>query len=93
MVDKFVTGIKEFANSISGCKSPFVIMMFSSHEAGMKAVAEKIDYAMSLDTVIVGDGGCHFLHSNGCSRNPSTSEEHSTSAVALVFAVDRNKPP
>ena len=52
-----------------------------------------VDYAMSPDTVIVGDGGCHFLHSNGCSRNPSTSEEHSTSAVALVFAVDRNKPP
>ncbi|PWA98288.1 F-box domain, FIST C domain protein [Artemisia annua] len=93
MVDNFVTDIREFSTSVSGCKSPAAIIMFSEFEAGMKAVAEKMDYALSPDTVIVGDGGCHFLHSNGCSRNPSTSEEHSTSAVALVFAVDSNKPP
>lgn len=46
---------------------------------------------MSPDTVIVGDCGCQFLHSNGSSRDTSATEGHMSTAVALVFAVDKNK--
>lgn len=52
-----------------------------------------VDYAMSPDTVIVGDSGCQILHSNGNSRWSTSTDEYICSAVALVFAVDRNKPP
>lgn len=52
-----------------------------------------VDYAMSPDTVIVGDGNCQFLHSNGSLTNIAIMEEHVCAAVALVFTVDRNKPP
>ncbi|KAJ0638342.1 hypothetical protein HanHA300_Chr00c0136g0717091 [Helianthus annuus] len=96
MVDKFVTDIREFSTSVSGCKSPAAIIMFSDFQAGMKAVMEKLDYAMSPETVIVGDSGCQFRHTdatNGSSRDITVNEEHVSAAVAFVFAVDRNKPP
>ncbi|KAI3806969.1 hypothetical protein L1987_22889 [Smallanthus sonchifolius] len=96
MIDKFVMDIREFSTSVSGCKSPTAIIMFSDFQAGMKAVMEKMDYALSPETVIVGDSGCQFQHTsgiNGSSRNITVNEEHVSAAVALVFAVDRNKPP
>ncbi|KAJ0617593.1 putative F-box domain, FIST, C-domain, F-box-like domain superfamily protein [Helianthus annuus] len=96
MVDKFVTDIREFSTSVSGCKSPAAIIMFSDFQAGMKAVMEKLDYAMSPETVIVGDSGCQFRHTdatNGSSRDITVNEEHVSAAVAFVFAVDRKKPP
>lgn len=93
MIDKFVTDIRNFSTSISGRKSPAAIIMFSEFEVGMKTVMEKLDYAMSPDTVIVGDSGCQFLHHNGRTTNMTTAEEHIAAAVGLVFAVDRNKPP
>ncbi|XP_071686437.1 F-box/LRR-repeat protein At5g63520 [Rutidosis leptorrhynchoides] len=92
MIDKFVTDIREFSTSISGYKSPAAIIMFGDFEVGMKSVMEKLDYAMSPDTVIVGDSGCHILHNNAKSRCTTSSEEYASLAVALVFAVDRNKP-
>ncbi|KAL7616345.1 F-box/LRR-repeat protein At5g63520 [Lactuca sativa] len=91
MIDKFVIDIREYSTSISGCRSPAAIIMFSDFEAGMKSVMEKMDFAMSPDTVIVGDCGCQFLHSNGSSRDTSATEGHMSTAVALVFAVDKNK--
>ncbi|CAI9267316.1 unnamed protein product [Lactuca saligna] len=91
MIDKFVMDIREYSTSISGCRSPSAIIMFSDFEAGMKSVMEKMDFAMSPDTVIVGDCGCQFLHNNGSSRDTSTTEGHVSTAVALVFAVDKNK--
>ncbi|KAI7755867.1 hypothetical protein M8C21_013495, partial [Ambrosia artemisiifolia] len=89
MVDKFVMDIREFSTSVSGCKSPAAIVMFSDFQAGMKAVMEKLDYAMSPETAIVGDSGCQFQHT----QHTDVMEEHISAAVALVFAVDRNKPP
>lgn len=51
-----------------------------------------LEYALSSETVIVGGCG-HFLrHANGSSRNITATEEHA-SAAALVFVVDKNKPP
>ncbi|KAI3737434.1 hypothetical protein L2E82_27436 [Cichorium intybus] len=92
MIDKFVMDIREYSTTISGCRSPAAIIMFSDFEAGMKSVMEKMDYAMSPDTVIVGDSGCQFLHSNERSSDTSAMEGHICTAVALVFAVDKNKP-
>ncbi|KAI3684421.1 hypothetical protein L6452_33645 [Arctium lappa] len=93
MIDKFMMDIREYSTSTSGCRSPAAIIMFGAFEAGMKSTIEKMDYAMSRDTVIVGDTACRFLFSNESSRNTTTMEEHTSSAVALVFAVDKNKPP
>lgn len=93
MIDKFIMDIREYSTSISGCRSPAAIIMFSAFEAGMKSTIEKMDYAMSRDTVIVGDTACRFLFSNESARNTTTMEEHNSSAVALVFAVDKNNPP
>ncbi|KAK1413277.1 hypothetical protein QVD17_35048 [Tagetes erecta] len=95
MVDKFVMDIREFSTSVSGHKSPAAIIMFSDFQAGMKSVMEKMDYALSPETVVVGDSGCQFKHTNGIngsSRNTTDTEEDVSVAVALVFAVDRNKP-
>ncbi|XP_076939447.1 F-box/LRR-repeat protein At5g63520-like [Bidens hawaiensis] len=92
MVDKFVTDIREFSTSVSGSKSPAAIIMFSDFQAGMKAVMEKMDYAMSPETVVVGDSGCQFQHTDG-TNNITVTEEHVPAAVALVFSVDRNKRP
>ncbi|KAL8226058.1 hypothetical protein R6Q57_018615 [Mikania cordata] len=94
-IDKFVIDIREFSASVSGCKSPAAIIMFSDFQAGMKAVMEKIDYALSPETVIVGDSGCLFQYTdsvNGSLRN-TTVTQHVSAAVALVIAVDKNRPP
>ncbi|KAJ0613824.1 hypothetical protein HanIR_Chr02g0055651 [Helianthus annuus] len=52
----------------------------------MMTVMEKMDYAMSPETVIVGDTLSQFRCTNKAQGGISV-------AVALVFAVDRNKPP
>ncbi|KAK9108515.1 hypothetical protein Syun_024526 [Stephania yunnanensis] len=102
-IDKFVTDIKDFATSVSGCSSPVGIIMFADQWFDMKLVLEKLDYAMSKDTAIVGDdGSCGFLYSNGADsiimveneQISSKSEEHAYKnlgllAVGLVFAMEK----
>ncbi|KAF5808573.1 putative F-box domain-containing protein [Helianthus annuus] len=86
MIDKFVTDIWEFSTSISGRQSPAALMIFSREHphVGINTV-EKLDYAMSPETVVVG-GFCYdFRH--------TATEELACDAVALVFVADRNKPP
>ncbi|KAM0066325.1 putative F-box domain-containing protein [Helianthus debilis subsp. tardiflorus] len=83
-IDKFITDIWEFSASKSGRQSPAAIMIFSRSQQCMNVV-EKIDYAMSPETVIVGGGCCSLQYASGSSRN--------TAALALVFAEDMNKPP
>ncbi|KAJ0804312.1 hypothetical protein HanPI659440_Chr02g0036571 [Helianthus annuus] len=89
MIDEFVTNIREFSTSVSGRNSPAAIKMFavrllSCYIRGMMGVVEKMGYAMSPKTVIVGDPSCEFRYSN---------DTHGISAaVALVIAVDRKKP-
>lgn len=50
------------------------------------------DYAMSMETIIVGDERGQFVYKSGdVSRNVSSSLKCSPDAVALVFARDRDK--
>ncbi|XP_052303589.1 F-box/LRR-repeat protein At5g63520 isoform X2 [Populus trichocarpa] len=93
MVDNFVMDIKDYATSISGCASPVGIIMFGDEDADQKPVMEKLDHAMSSDTIIIGDERAQFLYRNGVeSRNDYESSEYFSAAVALVFARDRDKP-
>ncbi|MFS7951204.1 hypothetical protein Hanom_Chr07g00592181 [Helianthus anomalus] len=83
---QFVKEITAFSTSISGCISPAAIIMFSKHQGCVVTAAmEKMGayHIMSPETVIVGDYQCQFQHTIG--RN--------CDAVALVFVMDRNKPP
>ncbi|KAM7483466.1 hypothetical protein LguiB_008049 [Lonicera macranthoides] len=90
--DGFVTDIREYTNSVSGCKSPAGIIMFADHETDMQPVLQKIDYAMSPGTVVVGDGSCQFLYRGDCRKNTARSPHCSVTAVALLFMRDRDKP-
>ncbi|KAK1428528.1 hypothetical protein QVD17_17363 [Tagetes erecta] len=81
MIDQFIADIRDFSTSISGCQSPSAIMMFGRANALMN-VMEKLDNAMAPETVIVGTCHYHFEHVVA-----------SASAFALVFVMDRNKPP
>lgn len=50
------------------------------------------DYAMPMETVIVGDEKGRFLYKSGNeSRNVCGSTKYLSDAVALVFARDNNK--
>ncbi|KHG03214.1 hypothetical protein F383_27802 [Gossypium arboreum] len=81
MTDKFVQDIKSYTSSMSGCTSPQAIIMIGDG-----------NYAMSMETIIVGDERGQFVYrSSDVSRNVSTNKKHSPDAVALVFARDRNK--
>ncbi|KAJ0785341.1 hypothetical protein HanOQP8_Chr02g0042021 [Helianthus annuus] len=116
MIDEFVTDIREFSTSVSGCDSPAAIIMFAvslsscslciyttninlsrifnkikfllqdHYYAGMRDVIEQLDYAMSPETVIVGDALSKFRFTND-------AQFGSSAAVSLVFAVEMNKPP
>ncbi|KAK1428530.1 hypothetical protein QVD17_17365 [Tagetes erecta] len=81
MIDQFIGDIKEFSTSISGCPSPSAIMMFGRAN-GLMNVMEKLDNAMPPETVIVGACDYHF-----------EDVVAYASAFALVFVMERNKPP
>jgi hypothetical protein len=92
-MDDFIMDIKEFSNSVSGWSSPAAIFMFSEYTTDIHSVLQKIDCAMSPDTVVVGDGSCQFLYRGDCRKNSSTSQTCSSApAVALVLVSDRYKP-
>ncbi|XP_076929343.1 F-box/LRR-repeat protein At5g63520-like [Bidens hawaiensis] len=86
MIDKFITDIREFSNSVSGSSSPAAIIMFCGYSNCMISILEKMDYAMASETVIVGDN----IHQYRCTNDAKFG---TSAAAALVFAVDRNKPP
>ncbi|KAL6996932.1 hypothetical protein U1Q18_007055 [Sarracenia purpurea var. burkii] len=92
LIDRFVMDIWEYTASVSDCTSPAGVIMFGAPAIDMKSVLDKMDYAMSMETIIVGDENSHFLHRGqggpGNSRNPRCNSV----GVALVFAHDRNKP-
>ncbi|KAL7191685.1 hypothetical protein ACSBR2_023715 [Camellia fascicularis] len=93
MVDQFVMDIREYTASVSGCTSPAGIIMFGGSTTDMKPVLDKMDYAMSLETVIVGDENGRFLHKRpGDTGNATRSRKNSSVGVALTFVRDRNKP-
>ncbi|KAK4846612.1 hypothetical protein QYF36_019848 [Acer negundo] len=93
MIDQFVMDIRNYTISVSGCTSPIGIIMFGDQGVDQRNMVEKLDYAMSRETVIVGDEGSHFLYrSRNDLRNVGESPKHYVDAVALVFASDRDKP-
>ncbi|KAF9671728.1 hypothetical protein SADUNF_Sadunf12G0078500 [Salix dunnii] len=93
LVDKFVKSIRDYADSVSGWASPIGIILFGDEGADQKPVMEMLDYAISRDTVIVGDERTQFLYQSGVrSRNDYGRSKYFPAAVALVFARDRNKP-
>ncbi|KAG2678505.1 hypothetical protein I3843_11G005400 [Carya illinoinensis] len=92
MVDKFVMDIKDYTASVSGCTSPVGIIMFGEGLADMKPVIDALDYALPMETVIVGnERGCFLYKSGDESRNVCGSAKYLSDAVALVFAMDRDE--
>ncbi|XP_040989948.1 F-box/LRR-repeat protein At5g63520-like isoform X2 [Juglans microcarpa x Juglans regia] len=92
MVDQFVTDIKDYTASVSGCASPVGIIMFGEGLVDMKPIIDVLDYAMPMETVIVGDEKGRFLYKSGNeSRNVCGSTKYLSDAVALVFARDNDK--
>ncbi|XWS51433.1 hypothetical protein CRYUN_Cryun12cG0176200 [Craigia yunnanensis] len=128
MIDNFVTDIKSYTSSVSGCTctSPLAIIMIGDADVDQKPIIEKLgycqinpssilppfiviqkicvwfivvsnilsisDFAMSMETIIVGDERGQFVYRSGNdARNVSSNIEHSPDAVALVFARDRNR--
>ncbi|KAF5460078.1 hypothetical protein F2P56_019975 [Juglans regia] len=92
MVDQFVTDIKDYTASVSGCAAPVGIIMFGEGLVDMKPIIDVLDYAMPMETVIVGDEKGRFLYKSGNeSRNVCGSTKYLSDAVALVFARDNDK--
>ncbi|KAF8390668.1 hypothetical protein HHK36_025195 [Tetracentron sinense] len=106
MIEKFVMNIKDYTASASGCTSPTGILMFGDQRSDLKPVLDKLDFALSAETVILGnESGC-FLYSNGddsrivgggrayilCENTEEQIYQNcKCGAVALVFARDRDK--
>ncbi|KAK3043229.1 hypothetical protein RJ639_002472 [Escallonia herrerae] len=91
VIDEFVMDIMECSASISDSTSPAGIVMFADPESDMKPVLEKMDYAMSQETVIVGDGNGEFLYKGVYKKDSTRSPCESFVAVALLFIKNRDK--
>lgn len=90
-VDSFSMDIKEYSASVSGHQFPVGIILFGEASSDMKLVMEKLDYAMPMDTVVLGDErGCSVFRCGNDSRHACGSKG-CIEAVALVFAQDRNR--
>uniref|UniRef100_A0A0R0KAC4 FIST C-domain domain-containing protein n=1 Tax=Glycine max TaxID=3847 RepID=A0A0R0KAC4_SOYBN len=92
-VDNFIKDIKEYSASVSSSPFPVGIILFGEASSDMKLVLEKLDHAMPMDTVIVGDerGSFDFVHKSGNDSRIICSKKGNIEAVALVFARDRNR--
>ncbi|KAJ0111308.1 hypothetical protein Patl1_01241 [Pistacia atlantica] len=90
MIDQFVMDIRNYTISVSDCASPVGIIMFGDEDADLKLVIEKLDYALSMETVIVGDQRCQFFYRSG-NQLRNVCESIVYDAVALVFASDKDK--
>ncbi|XP_047181523.1 F-box/LRR-repeat protein At5g63520 [Vigna umbellata] len=92
-VDNFIKDIKEYSAIASGRQFPVGIILFGEASSDMKLVLEKLDYAMPLDTIVVGDerGSFEFVHKSGNDSRIICSKRGNVEAVALVFAQDRDR--
>lgn len=92
-VDNFIKDIKEYAASVSSCPFPVGIILFGEASSDMKLVLEKLDYAMPMETIIVGDerGSFDFVHKSGNDSRIICSKKENIEAVALVFSQDRDR--
>ncbi|OMO84148.1 hypothetical protein CCACVL1_10977 [Corchorus capsularis] len=94
--DQFVRDIKSYTSSVSGFTSPLAILMIGDAESvDQRSIIEKLDFALSKETIIVGNESGLYLkyRSIDVSRNISSNLKCSPDAVALVFARDREKDP
>ncbi|KAL8464238.1 hypothetical protein ACS0TY_033953 [Phlomoides rotata] len=92
LVDEFVMDIKEATSAVSDSTSPAGIILFSDRNTDIKPVLQKIEYAFSEDSFVVGDGGSRFLFKSDSTNSITNSSNPTCPAVALIFARDRNKP-
>ncbi|KAG5031909.1 hypothetical protein GLYMA_06G168700v4 [Glycine max] len=92
-VDNFIKDIKEYSASVSSSPFPVGIILFGEASSDMKLVLEKLDHAMPMDMVIVGDerGSFDFVHKSGNDSRIICSKKGNIEAVALVFAQDRDR--
>lgn len=90
LIDEFVTNIREYTSSITESASPDAIILFTDLRTDMKLVLQKMDYAFSSETIIVGDGGGRLLYrTNWAGR--ARRQEFMVPAVALLFVKDKNR--
>ncbi|KAG9131638.1 hypothetical protein Leryth_009391 [Lithospermum erythrorhizon] len=93
LMDRFVMDICEWSSSVSNSSSPAGVILFTDYDTDMKPVLAKMEYALSKETVVVGDGGGQFLYQSDKKSNSSESSEFYVACVALLFANDQNTPP
>ncbi|XP_047341731.1 F-box/LRR-repeat protein At5g63520 [Impatiens glandulifera] len=89
LIDNFVMDIKNYVASVSNNEPPAGIIMFGAPGAGMKLVLSTLDNAMPLETPIIGDESCRFMHSV---KSTTGSYRKDYVGVALVFARDKDRP-
>ncbi|XVF11506.1 hypothetical protein REPUB_Repub08aG0033400 [Reevesia pubescens] len=93
VIDKFMTDIKDYTSSVSGCVAPSGIMLFGVRSTiDLTPVLAEIDCAMPEETVIVGDASSRFLCRSGHNSQNYHADQFFFDVVALVFARDKNKP-
>ncbi|CAN1797065.1 F-box/LRR-repeat protein At5g63520 [Linum perenne] len=89
------SGIVLTIGYVPGLKVEAIPLLRPTKDRGIdqKPVIEKLDYAMSPETIIVGDERAQFLYRSGTeSRSVCGSLKYFSDAVALVFAKDRSGP-
>uniref|UniRef100_A0A164VXJ3 FIST C-domain domain-containing protein n=1 Tax=Daucus carota subsp. sativus TaxID=79200 RepID=A0A164VXJ3_DAUCS len=94
-VDEFLEDISECVTSVSGCKAPIGMILFTDESMDSDNLLRKMDYSMSPETVIVGDRCGEFLCGNDSMNKRSKRKRQPLFmvAVALLFMQDPNKPP
>ncbi|KAI4336339.1 hypothetical protein L6164_014877 [Bauhinia variegata] len=88
VINKFLRNIKEYSTSVSGSAFPVGIILFGEVSTNMKPVLETLDYAMPMDTIIVGDEGSCFVYRSRNNSRDTCGRTGFLEAVALVFAED-----
>lgn len=93
-INNFVTDIRDYTASASGCTTPVGIIMFAQPYTDTKTVLETMNYAMPKDTIIIGNESGHFLCNFGVDSTMFSGRDRLFSTedvVGLVFATDREK--
>ncbi|KAK4768070.1 hypothetical protein SAY87_003211 [Trapa incisa] len=93
MLDKLIMDIREFSASVSGQPVPVGIMIFGDGRYDLKQATEKLDYAMPMQTAIVGDEGGTFVYQTADKTRllrSNSDHDYNDIAIALTFVRDSN---
>ncbi|PKI53273.1 hypothetical protein CRG98_026301 [Punica granatum] len=94
LVDEFVLDIRQFSASVSGQQLPVGIVMFGNGHCDLKHAIEKLDFAMPVETAVVGDERSHFVYQTVVKKrsffDSDGGQGYINNAVALTFVRDRN---